>query len=163
MPIDTSVGIVDAAGATRQIDAVALDSNGDLRQVSIIGDDTGARAPLLASEPVGTEPGLVVRHTGPALAGRAGTLARAQIVSSTTSTAVWGARAGRRGGSLFNRSAGAVFLGFGATVALADADIVIPPGGLYELPMTSNLRITDPVSVIWETAVTGTLRTVEWF
>jgi hypothetical protein len=163
MPIDTSVGIVDAAGATRQIDAIALDSTGDLRQFVIVGDDSGARAPLLTSEPVGTEAGLVVRHTGPAPAGRAGTIARAQIVSATTSTAVWAARAGRRGGSLCNRSNGEVFIGFQATVTLDNADVVIPPGGLYELPMTSNLRITDAVSVIWASAVTGTLRTVEWF
>ncbi len=160
--VDTSVGIVDAAGATRQVDAESMD-NGDLRQYVIIGDAAGAKAPLLASEPLGTEPGLVVRHTGPALAGRAGTIARAQIVSSITSTAVWAARAGRRGGSLCNRSNGDVFLGFGATVTLDNADVVIPPGALYELPMTNNLRITDAVSVIWATAVTGTLRTVEWF
>jgi hypothetical protein len=163
MPIDTSVGIVDAAGATRQIDAVALDSNGDLRQFVIVGDDSGARAPLLTTEPAGTEAALLVRQTGPAPGGRAGTLARAQIVSATTSTAVWAARAGRRGGSLCNRSNGEVFVGFGATVTLDNADVVIGPGGLYELPMTSNLRITDPVSVIWASVVTGTLRTVEWF
>jgi hypothetical protein len=39
--VDTSVGIVDAAGATRQVDAEAMD-NGDLRQYVIIGDAAGA-------------------------------------------------------------------------------------------------------------------------
>lgn len=160
---DSSIGILDSAGATRQVDGFTQ-PNGDLREAVVVGDPTTANvAAVLAAEPASTDAGLVVRQTGPLPGASAATAARSQITPATTVQAVWAARVGRKGGSLFNQSAGSAFIAFAGTVTLTDADIVIDPGQVYELPSTSNMRITDAVSVVWEAAATGTLRAVEWF
>lgn len=160
---DSSIGIVDAAGATRQVDGFTQ-ANGDLREAVVVGDPTSTNvAAVIAAGPAGTEAGVVVRQAGPLPGAAEATAARAQIAASTTAVAVWAARAGRKGGSLCNRTSGDVSIAFAGTVTLDDADIVIGPGQVYELPSDSNMRITTAVSAIWSAAATGTLRAVEWF
>ena len=160
---DLSIPILDADNVRRTIDA-HTQASGDYREAVTLGDASNAEtARVLTGTPGASDAGVVVRPVGTALqAPAAAAVTQNQWNSSTVAQTVWIARPTRLAGSLFNGSTGTVYLKYAAVATLANADVGIPPGGVYELPTTSAVRITQSVSVIWDAAATGTLRTVEW-
>jgi hypothetical protein len=160
---DSSIGLVAADGTTKQVDTVTM-PNGDHREVVALGDPGSiTTAAVQTTEPASNAPGLVVRQASPAPPGFGAAVSRTALNPSTVSQLALAFRTERRGASFCNASNGTVYLSFAGTSATGTADILIPPGGLYELPNTSNLRVTQDVSVVWAGAASDTLRIVEWF
>lgn len=159
---DSAVTVTDAGGITRSVDT-HTQPNGDHREAVVIGDPvTTLVGSVLSAAPAGTEAAVLVRQTGTLPVAAAATPTRTAVAAATTSVQVWASTAGRLGGSILNESTGTVYLSYAATSAVSSADVKIPSGGLYELPVNSNMRITSAVSAIWSAAATGTLRCVEW-
>lgn len=159
---DTSMTVIDAAGATRSIDAHSQ-ADGNLREAVVVGDAvTAATATVSTSLPADNASGMVVRVVGGTQAPAPAT-GRTNLAVSTTSQAAWPDRPTRRGGLIFNFSDGDVYLAFATTASVTAPDLIIPPGAGYELPNTSSLRITGPISVVWlDAAATGSVRLTEW-
>ncbi len=160
---DSSIGLVAADGTTKQVDTFTM-PNGDHREAVVLGDGSSVTtAAVTASAPSSDAPGLVVRPASPAPSALAATIGRNRVSPSTVSQLALVSSPTRRGASFCNATNGTVYLSFAATSATGTADVLLPPGAVYELPNGPNLRVTQEVSVIWAAAASDTLRVTEWY
>lgn len=154
---DTSVAVTPGAGAN--IDFRTESTNGDYRQVIVIGDPSSNNgvAPVDGTNGLSVDnktlpPGAATETTLAALnakvLGKAATATRTQVNDSATDVLILAANSNRLGAMILNDSSSLLYLGLGtATVTATDYTAKVYSNQYYHVPE----NFTGQIRGIWAT------------